>query len=78
MVRSTDALEAQLLELPPADRARLAEILLASLDAEVVAGPSAEVEALWRAEAERRLDELRRGVVAGVPAETVFANAARR
>ena len=78
MVRSTDTLEAQLLNLPAGGRARLAEVLLASLDADVASGPSAEVEALWRAEAERRLGELQRGVVAGIPAETVFANANRR
>lgn len=78
MVRSTDTLEAQLLSLPPADRARLAEVLLASLDAEVAQGPSAAVEALWRAEGERRLKELQSGEVAGIPAEQVFANAVRR
>lgn len=78
MVRSTDTLEAQLLSLAPADRARLAEVLLASLDADVAQGPSAEVEALWRAEGERRLSELRSGKVAGIPAEQVFANAVRR
>jgi putative addiction module component (TIGR02574 family) len=78
MVRSTDTLETQLLHLPRGDRARLAEVLLASLDADVASGPSAEVEALWRAEAERRVDELHRGLVAGIPAEAVFANAGRR
>lgn len=78
MVRSTDTVEAQLLSLPMADRARLAEVLLASLDADVAQGPSAEVEALWRAEGERRLAELRSGKVAGIPAEKVFANVTRR
>ena len=78
MVRSPESLEAQLLNLPPADRARLAEVLLASLDADVARGPSAEVEALWRAEGERRLQELASGKVAGIPAEQVFANVARR
>ncbi len=78
MVRSTDALEAQLLSLAPADRARLAEVLLASLDDDLVQGTSEEVEALWRAEGERRLSELRSGEVAGIPAAQVFANPARR
>ena len=78
MVRSTDGLEAQLLTLPAADRARLAEILLASLDAEVDAGPVAEIEEAWRLEAERRLAELRAGTVAGIPASKVFADAAAR
>ena len=78
MVRSTDSLEAQLLNLPPADRARLAEVLLASLDADVARGPSTDVEALWRAERERRLQELASGRVAGIPAEQIFANIGRR
>jgi len=78
MVRSTDSLEAQLLNLPPADRARLAEVLLASLDADVARGPSTDVEALWRAEGERRLQELASGRVAGIPAEQIFANIGRR
>lgn len=78
MVRSNDKLEAELLSLPPRDRARLAEVLLASLDAEPEIEPVGEVEAAWRAEGERRLEELRQGVVAGIPAEQVFAQAADR
>lgn len=74
MVRSTDSLESQLLTLPPADRARLVEVLLESLDQEAESGPVAEIEAAWAAEAERRLAELRDGTVAGVPAEQVFAD----
>ncbi len=73
MVRSPDHLEAQLLSLPPGDRARLAEVLLASL--EPSAGPAsvAEVETAWQVEGERRLADLRAGRVAGIPAEQVFA-----
>jgi putative addiction module component (TIGR02574 family) len=78
MVRTPDALEAQLLRLPAADRARLAEVLLASLDSDAEAGDAAEVEAAWAAESERRLAELRAGTVAGVPAADVFAAARRR
>ena len=78
MVRSTDQLEAQLLTLPPADRARLAELLIASLDSDVEAGPVAAVEEAWRLEGERRLAELRAGKVAGVPASQVFASASSR
>jgi putative addiction module component (TIGR02574 family) len=74
MVRSTDSLESQLLTLPPADRARLVEVLLASLDQEGESGPMAEIEAAWAAEAERRLAELRAGTVAGIPAEQVFSS----
>ena len=73
MVESTDDFASQLLTLPPAVRARLVEVLLASLDDEVESGPSAAIEAAWIAEAERRLAELRDGTVAGVPAAQVFA-----
>jgi hypothetical protein len=34
-----------------------------------------DIEALWLAEAERRLEELRTGQVQGIPAEDVFHNA---
>ena len=78
MVRTTEQLESQLLTLPPADRARLAELLLASLDAETEAGPVAAAEDAWRVEGEHRLAELRAGLVAGVPAAQVFADASRR
>lgn len=47
MVQSTQQLEAQLLTLPPADRARLAEILLSCLDAEIEAGPVAAAADAW-------------------------------
>ena len=73
MVRSPDTLESELLRLPPAVRARLAEVLLASLDADAKAGPAAEVEAAWEAEVARRVEELRSGTVAGIPADEVFA-----
>ncbi len=73
MVRSPDHLETQLLSLPPGDRARLAEVLLASLDRSVDPGSAAELDAAWQAEGERRLAELRTGSVAGIPAAQVFA-----
>ena len=78
MVRTPDSLEAQLLRLPAADRARLAELLLESLDAEEGSAPPADAEAAWAAEAERRLAELRDGRVAGIPANEVFAQVGRR
>lgn len=78
MVRSADDLEVQLLRLPAADRARLAEVLLASLDQAEPGLSSAEVEAAWIAEGERRLTELRAGTVAGLPADEVFSRIERR
>jgi hypothetical protein len=56
---------------PPADRARLAVRLLASL--EETAESAEEIERLWIVEAERRFQELRGGVVQGIPARQVFA-----
>ena len=73
MKLSPDSLEDQLLKLDARDRARLAELLLASLD-----GSDADVEAQWADEAERRLRELRSGVVAGIPADEVFARTRAR
>lgn len=78
MVVAPDSLDAQLLRLPPADRARLAHLLLESLDAEEAGVSPEEIDRLWQAEAERRLTELRSGAVAGIPAEEVFVAAARR
>lgn len=59
------------LQLPPEDRARLAVRLLSSLE-ETTESPE-EIEKLWIAEAERRFQELRDGVVQGIPAQEVFA-----
>ncbi len=78
MVLTPDSIEAQLLRLPAADRARLAALLLESLDAEESSALTAEADAAWSAEAERRLAELRAGTVAGIPADEVFARVRRR
>jgi putative addiction module component (TIGR02574 family) len=59
------------MRLPPEDRARLAVRILSSLE-ETTESPE-EIEKLWIAEAERRFQELREGVVKGIPAQEVFA-----
>ena len=59
------------LALSQEDRARLAEVLLASLDPE----PQSEVEAAWELEIERRLAAYDRGEVQAIDAEEVFAKA---
>jgi putative addiction module component (TIGR02574 family) len=64
-------IEAKALQLPPTERARLAERLIASLDQE----SDRDAEQVWLAEAERRLDELESGKVAGIPAEEVLDKA---
>lgn len=59
------------LTLSPEDRARLVVCLLESLENST--DSAEEVEKLWLLEAERRFEELRTGVVKGIPAEKVFA-----
>ena len=59
------------LALSQEDRARLAEVLLASVDPE----PQSEVEAAWELEIERRLAAYDRGEVQAIDAVEVFAKA---
>lgn len=59
--------------LAPADRERLVEQLLESLNESA----ATELEAAWEAEIERRLAEYDRGEVQAVDAEEVFAKARR-
>ena len=54
--------------LPPEDRARLAEELLASLDPH-----DTDVEAAWDVELRRRIDAIDRGEAPLIPAEEAFA-----
>jgi putative addiction module component (TIGR02574 family) len=63
--------ESKALQLPPKERARLAQRLIASLDPE----SDRDAEQVWLQEAERRLDELESGKVAGIPAEQVLKKA---
>jgi len=66
---TTEDLLAAALKLPHKDRAELAGQLLKSLE-EV---PEAEWEAMWVAESERRLTEVRAGRMKESPAEDVYA-----
>ena len=61
------AIEQEVLHLPIEDRARLAEILLSSLDAL----SEQEIEKLWLVEAQRRAAEIDNGTVQLVSAEEV-------
>jgi putative ABC transport system substrate-binding protein len=70
MGHSLREIEKDALGLSPEDRARLAVRLLSSLE-ESVDSPE-EIEKLWIAEAERRFQELRDGLVQGIPAQDVF------
>ena len=71
MAYSLPEIEKDALRLSAEDRARLAIRLLSSLEG--AAESPEEIEKLWIAEAERRFQELRDGVVQGIPAQEVFA-----
>ncbi len=60
-------------QLPPADRERLVEGLLESLNAPAVEA----MDAAWEQEIERRLAEYDAGTVEAIDAEVVFAKARR-
>jgi putative addiction module component (TIGR02574 family) len=58
---TVETLEAAALELTPADRARLVDRLIATLDADP------EIEEAWAAEIERRQTEIENGKVSLLP-----------
>jgi putative addiction module component (TIGR02574 family) len=58
---TVETLEAAALQLTPAERARLVDRLIATLDAEP------EVEEAWAAEIERRQSEIENGTVSLLP-----------
>lgn len=66
---SIQEIEAYALQLPPSERARLAQRLIDSLD------DAGEVEQAWAEEAIRRDEELRSGQKTAVRADQVFADA---
>ncbi|HXU35725.1 MAG TPA: addiction module protein [Blastocatellia bacterium] len=68
MATHYDQIIADAMRLPLKDRVRLAQQLTSSLDDEVEAG----FEALWVAEAERRLEELRTGKLEGIDSDEAF------
>ena len=75
---TTDTLEQTLLTLPEADRARLAELLIRSLDDDL--GEDVDEAAVahdWQAIARQRSDELSSGAVDSVSGEQVAAEVRR-
>ena len=72
MSSTLHALEAAALLLPPEERARLAERLIASLDRDP------EVAAAWDEEIRRRIEELDAGRLESRPAEEVLEEARSR
>jgi putative addiction module component (TIGR02574 family) len=64
-----EILEAEVLKLVSADRALLAEHLIASLDEDN------EIESAWADEVERRVAEVESGAIVGMSFEEVIAQA---
>ena len=71
MSTDLDQLTADAMKLPLRDRVQLAQRLVSTLDDEI----EMDTEALWFAEAERRLEELRSGKVQGINSEDAFRTA---
>lgn len=71
--RNAETLAEQLLTWPTSDRARLAALLIASLES-----TEPDVAAAWDEEITRRGTELDAGTVSSVPATEVFAELDRR
>jgi len=65
MATTVEKLAEQAMNLPTESRARLADILVESLDA----GELGHIDRLWLAEAKRRRDEVRSGRVETVPGD---------
>ncbi|MCF8168091.1 MAG: addiction module protein [Rhodoferax sp.] len=67
MSTNLEVLEAEVLQLTPADRSRLFERLIASIDTD------SAVQQAWELEADRRESELESGLVAAVPGQQAVA-----
>ena len=74
MATKLQVIEAQVMRLDPKSRAKLAERLILSLDIPM----EAQLEHLWAEEAERRVDELRKGQVTERPASAVLRRIRRQ
>ena len=65
MAATVEQLAAQAMSLPSESRARLADLLVESLDADDLG----HIDRLWLSEAKRRRDEVRSGRVRSIPGE---------
>lgn len=68
MTQTAEAVSAQAVKLPPAERMQVVERILDSLDE-----PDATLDAAWAAEAQDRLGAYRRGEVKAVALSEVIA-----
>jgi putative addiction module component (TIGR02574 family) len=73
MPMTADEIEREALALPSEARARLADLLVESLDA----AEANRIDELWAAEAKRRRDEVRQGRVQTVPGQEGLARVRR-
>lgn len=67
MATNVDRLAEQAMKLPGESRARLADLLVESLDAEDLG----RIDRLWLTEAKRRRDDVRAGHVKTIPGDEV-------
>ena len=65
MSTTVEQLAEQAMNLPGESRARLADLLVESLDADALT----EIDQLWLSEAKRRRDEVRAGKVRTIPGD---------
>jgi putative addiction module component (TIGR02574 family) len=73
-MKTTGNVTEQALRMAAGQRARLAHVLIQSLDEEI----DADADQQWDTEIARRVGEIREGRVRGVPARKVFARRTRR
>jgi putative addiction module component (TIGR02574 family) len=74
IMKTASTLTEQALQLTPKRRARLAHVLIQSLDTEI----DPDAEQLWNDEIARRVQDIEMGRVKGIPASKVFARRLRR
>lgn len=72
MITPVDELQAQVLGLPPEDRARLLELLIASFE------PKSKAQQAWMQLALRRREDVRSGKVTMVPGDEALARVRAR
>jgi putative addiction module component (TIGR02574 family) len=72
MAQSTKNIEAEVLQLPYGERARIALHILNSLEQEQSPSSQAAVERAWIEESEKRLSAYRRGEMKAYPVEDVI------
>jgi hypothetical protein len=72
-MRSIEQLTEEILALPSASRALLAEKLIESLEFDI----DPEIQAAWTTEAKKRRDEIRDGVVQPIPGEEALEQVRR-